>query len=397
MPAVPDTAVSGRARAADAEFALVRRFVEARFGEGEDPPGTCDFTFGNPHEMPLDGLVAALRQSIEPQRPDWFAYKTSEETPRTVIAAALSAELGLDFAPEDIALTQGAFGAIALAFRLVMDKGAEVTIPVPGWFCYAATARAADLVPVKVPLAEGTFDLDLAAIDAAINPRTRMVVVNTPHNPTGRIYPRAMLQELADLLEAASARIGARIWLLSDEPYRRIRFDGAGFTSPAALYPWTLIDYSYGKVLLAPGQRLGYLALSPLMPEAERQALRAALFPTQMAMGWTFPDAVMQYSVPALETVALDMDRLTAKRDRMYGALTQWGYRMVRPEGTFYLWGAAPGGDATAFAAALAQHHVHIMPGTLFDRPGDFRICLTATEDMIETALPAFEAMAQLR
>ncbi len=125
-------------------------------------------------------------------------------------------------------------------------------------------------MPVKVPLVEGTFDLDLAAIDAAIGPRTRMVVANTPHNPTGRIYPRAMLQDLADLLEAASARIGARIWLLSDEPYRRIRFDGAGFTSPAAVYPRTLIDYSYGKVLLAPGQRLGYLALSPLMPEAER-------------------------------------------------------------------------------------------------------------------------------
>ncbi len=132
MPAVPGTAVSGRARAADAEFALVRRFVEARFGEGEDPPGTCDFTFGNPHEMPLDGRVAALRNSIEPQWPDWFAYKTSEDTPRSVIALALSAELGLPFAPEDIALTQGAFGAIALAFRLVMDAGAEVTIPVPG-------------------------------------------------------------------------------------------------------------------------------------------------------------------------------------------------------------------------------------------------------------------------
>lgn len=111
-------------------------------------------------------------------------------------------------------------------------------------------------------------------------------------------------------------------------------------------------------------------------------------------MGWTFPDAVMQHSVPALETVSLDMERLTAKRDRMYGALTQRGYRMVRPEGTFYLWGAAPGGDAAAFAAALAQRHVHVMPGTLFDRPGDFRLCLTATEEMIETALPAFETLA---
>ena len=140
-----------------------------------------------------------------------------------------------------------------------------------------------------------------------------MVVVNSPHNPTGRIYPRGALQALADLLEAASRRIGARIWLLSDEPYRRIRFDGNGFTSPAAVYPWTLIDYSYGKVLLAPGQRLGYLALSPLMPARERAgAARRASSRRRCALGWTFPDAVMQYSVPALETVSIDMAALPA-------------------------------------------------------------------------------------
>ena len=221
-----------------------------------------------------------------------------------------------------------------------------------------------------------------------------MVVVNSPHNPTGRIYPRADLEALAALLEAASARIGARIWLLSDEPYRRIRFDGNGFVSPAAVYPWTLIDYSYGKVLLAPGQRLGYLALSPLMPAAERQALRAACFPCQMALGWTYPDAVMQYAVPALEEVSIDIAALGRRRDRMLGALEQWGYRLTRPEGTFYLWGAAPGGDAVRFADALAERGVLVMPGTLFERPGDFRISLTANAEMIERALPAFQAVA---
>ena len=303
--------VSARGLAAAEEFATVGRFfegVQARTAGGGD---FCDFTFGNPHEMPLPGLVAALRKSVEPEREDWFAYKASEAEPRAVIADALSRELGLGFEPEDVTLTQGAFGAIALAFRLVMDKGAEVVIPVPGWFCYAPMLRAADLVPVRAALDPERFDLDLAAIEAAISPRTRMVVVNSPHNPTGRIYPRADLEALAALLEAASARIGARIWLLSDEPYRRIRFDGNGFVSPAAVYPWTLIDYSYGKVLLAPGQRLGYLALSPLMPAAERQALRAACFPCQMALGWTYPDAVMQHAVPALEEVSIDIAALS--------------------------------------------------------------------------------------
>ena len=388
------TYVSARALGAAEEFAKVGRFFEevrARTAGGGD---FCDFTFGNPHEMPLPGLVAALRKSVEPEREDWFAYKASEAEPRAVIAEALGRELGLGFEPEDVTLTQGAFGAIALAFRLVMDKGAEVVIPVPGWFCYAPMLRAADLVPVRAALDPERFDLDLAAIEAAISPRTRMVVVNSPHNPTGRIYPRADLEALAALLEAASVRIGARIWLLSDEPYRRIRFDGNGFVSPAAVYPWTLIDYSYGKVLLAPGQRLGYLALSPLMPAAERQALRAACFPCQMALGWTYPDAVMQYAVPALEEVSIDIAALGQRRDRMLGALEQWGYRLTRPEGTFYLWGAAPGGDAVRFADALAERGVLVMPGTLFERPGDFRISLTANAEMIERALPAFQAVA---
>jgi aspartate aminotransferase len=385
---------SGRARAAASEFATVLDFFQAMRTWAEERPEACDFTFGNPHDMPLPGLVAALRQSIEPQREDWFAYKANEAEPREVVAAALGRELGLAFDPEDIAMTAGAFGAIALAFHLVMDAGAEVIIPVPGWFCYAPMLRMADLVPVKAPLTPERFDLDLAAIDAAVTARTRMVVVNSPHNPTGRIYSRPELTALADLLETASRRIGARIWLLSDEPYRRIRFDGAGFTSPAEIYPWTLIDYSYGKVLLAPGQRLGYLALSPLMPEADRRALRAALFPCQMGIGWTFADALMQHSVPALESVSIDMAALAVRRERMLGALEQWGYRMTRPEGTFYLWGAAPGGDAVRFADALAARDVFVMPGTLFERPGDFRISLTASADMIERALPAFEAMA---
>jgi aspartate aminotransferase len=386
--------VSARGLAAAEESAVVRAFFEGVMARTAGGGDFCDFTFGNPHEMPLPGLVAALRKSIEPEREDWFAYKTSEPEPRAVIADALSRELGLAFEPEDVTLTQGAFGAISLAFRLVMDKGAEVIIPVPGWFCYAPMLRAADLVPVGAALDPEDFDLDLAAIEAAITPRTRMVVVNSPHNPTGRIYTRAALEALAELLEAASARIGARIWLLSDEPYRRVRFDGNGFVSPAAVYPFTFIDYSYGKVLLAPGLRLGYLALSPLMPAAEREALRDAFMPCQMALGWTFPDAVMQYAVPALETVSIDIAALAGRRDRMLGALEQWGYRLTRPEGTFYLWGRAPGGDAARFAEALAARGVLVMPGTLFDRPGDFRISLTATAEMIERALPAFRAMA---
>lgn len=351
-------------------------------------PDALDFTFGNPHEPALTGLTGAMRAQIEPRSVDWFAYKTSERAAQEAVAAGLRGELGIDFEPDDIAMTQGAFGAISLALAMLTDAGDEVVIPVPGWFCYAPMLHAANLLPVGAPLAPVDFGLDVDEIARAITPRTRVVIVNSPANPTGRVYPKETWDALAEVLDEASRRHGRRIWLLSDEPYRRIRFDGIGFASPAGSYPWTLIDYSYGKVLLAPGQRLGYLAISPLLEPAERTALRQACMPLQLAIGWGFPDALMQYSAPALESVSIDLAELTRKRDRMFGALTDAGYTLTRPEGTFYLWGRAPGRDGAAFCAALAERGVYLMPGTLFDQPAHFRISLTATMDMIERALP---------
>lgn len=386
-------AMSDRATRAKAAVDVVTAFF-ARIQATADDPDALDFTFGNPHELALPGLTAAMQAQVEPRSVDWFAYKTSERLAQETVAAGLRTELALDFEPDDIAMTQGAFGALSLAFALLADAGDEVIIPLPGWFCYEPMLHAANLLPVRVALDPETFDLDVDAISRAISPRTRLVVVNSPANPTGRVYSQDTWQALADVLEQASRTHGRRIWLVSDEPYRRIRFDGIDFASPAASYAWTVIDYSYGKVLLAPGQRLGYLALSPLIPPAEREELRAALMPLGLAIGWGFPDAVMQYSVPALESVSLDMAELARKRDRLLGALVDAGVRVTRPEGTFYLWGEAPGGDAAAFCDALAARGVHVMPGTLFDQPRHFRMSLTATMETIDRALPDLAQVA---
>ena len=355
----------------------------------------ADLGFGNPFEPPLSGLVGALRTHIEPKSTDWFAYKLSEAEATEAIAEALSHELDMAFTPADIAMTRGAYGAIALAFNLLLDPGDECILPVPGWFLYETTLSTVGAKAVKVPTQDKTYDLDVGAIEAAITPRTRLVVVNTPHNPTGVIYSRERLQELAEMLRRKSEEVGRPIFILSDEPYRRIRFDGVGFTSPAQVYPWTLIDYSYGKVLLAPGLRLGYLAICPGMPRDARDTLSASAMTTQLATGHAFPDSVLQYAARDLEVVSIDIPAYQRKRDRMYDALTQWGYEMTKPAGTFYLWGKAPGGDSVAFAAALACRGVFIAPGTLFERPGDFRISLTGSAEMIEAALPAFQAVAE--
>ena len=384
-------ATSSRIRAADAAFSIVKHFYSSsRYAQRRFEPGVCDFTFGNPHEFPLPGLVTAIREHARPHDKNWFAYKASEEAPQAFLAEHVGRELGLAFSPADIALTTGAFAAIMVAFHHVLDAGDEAVFSEPSWFCYEPLLLAAAAVPRKVALKAPAFDLDLGAIDAAIGPKTRLVIVNTPHNPTGRIYTRETLEQVADLLERASARIGHRVYLLSDEPYRRLRFDGRGFVSPATVYPWTFIAYSYGKVLLAPGQRIGYLAISPLMPEAERRSFSDSMLAAQMALGWCFPNAVMQYAVPDLETLSIDQAALARRRDRLMSTLAQNGYEVLPPEGTFYLWARWPDGDPAQLWNRLADRDVFVLPGSIMNAPGYFRISLTASDEMVERALPAF-------
>jgi aspartate aminotransferase len=391
---MPMSAVSRRTHLADAAFAAVRDFyVSSRYAEHRNDPDACDFTFGNPHEMPLGGLVSAIRERAVPRDKNWFAYKTSEQEPQVFLAKRVGQELGLTFEPADIALTAGAFAAIMVAFRLVLDAGDEAVFSEPAWFCYEPMLFAADATPRKVALRPPAFDLDLDAIETAIGPKTRLVIINTPHNPTGRIYDPEALKALAGLLDRASVRIGRRIFLLSDEPYRRLRFDGRGFTSPAAIYPWTLISYSYGKVLLAPGQRLGYLALSPLMPLSDRQPLRDVMFSAQMALGWCFPNAVMQYAVPDLEELSIDQNALARRRDRLTETLSRAGFDVLPPEGTFYLWSKWPKGDPERHWNELADRNVFVMPGSVMGCPQYLRISLTASDQMLERALPVFAAI----
>lgn len=258
--------LSARIRAADAAFDAVKAFhFSSRYAERRGESNISDFTFGNPHEPPLEGFASAIRARALPCDKNRFSYKASKDEAQFFLAENHGRELAPDFEPADIALTDGAFAAIGVALRLILDAGDEAIFSEPARFCYEPMLLAADAVPRKIVLKPPRFDLDLAAIDAAIGPRTRLVIVNTPHNPTGRIYPVETLRNLAALLDRASGRIGRRIILLADEPYRR-RFDGRGLVDAAAIYPWTLISYSYGKVLLAPRQCLGYLAVSPLMP-----------------------------------------------------------------------------------------------------------------------------------
>ncbi len=364
----------------------------SRYFERSSEPDLLDFAFGNPHDMAPANYVRALQRATEPQDSMWFAYKTSEPYAREVVAASLSARLDMPFEPDDIAMTLGGYGAICAALTALLSPGDEVIINRPPWFLYGATVASASGTLVTVSTEPETFNLDLNAIAAAITPRTRVVIVNTPNNPTGRIYPPETLHGLAELLTAASDRYGRTIYLLSDEAYNRIVFEGNVFHSPIEFYSHTLLAYSYGKTLMAPGQRIGYLALSPLMPLAEREQLRQDVDIAQVLIAWNFPNAILQRALPELEQMSFDVGRLQRKRDRMVGALREIGYSVHVPEGTFYLFPKTPIADDWAFIELLQKRNVFCHPGSISDVPGYFRICLTATEETIEAALPHFAA-----
>jgi aspartate aminotransferase len=386
------SAVSDRAArlASIPSFQRVDAYITEASLRRKGQSDVCDFTLGNPHQMPAERYVNTLRDALTPQNDQWFAYQTNGEAARAAASESLQELLDVRFRREDIYLTTGGFAAIALALKTVADPGDEVIYSLPPWFLYEPLIIEAGLVPVKVKINTTTFDLDLEAIDAAITERTRVVIVNSPNNPTGRIYPPELLHRLAALLEAASARTGRRIYLISDEAYNRIVYDGLRFHSPVEFYPHTLLAYSYGKTHLSPGQRVGYLALPPSMPH--RDEMRPAISALQVAMGWVYPNALLQHALPELEKFSIDVGQLQRRRDRLVDALAGMGYRVQRPEGTFYLYVTSPILDDEAFTGSLAGRDVFVLPGVLFETPGFFRISLTANEDMIERSLPAFEA-----
>lgn len=370
-------------------FDQVARRREAAGGE------FSDFVAGDPQEMALPGYVDALRRWSRPRRPDWFAYKMSEPESQAIVAKSLRERFGHDVEPEDVAMTNGAIAGLAVTLRLLCDPGDEVIVITPPHFLYPLLIRAAGGSPVRVGLRED-LELDVDAIEDAITERTRAIIVNSPHNPTGKIFSPEGLQRLSDALETESSDRARPIYLISDEAYNRILFDGREFASPIRFYERSFLVYTYAKTLLSPGQRLGYVALGPGL--AGDEGLRDALVVAQVETGWAFPNAVLQHALADLENLTIDIEHLQRKRDLMVGGLRKLGYDLHVPEATFYLLPRSPLADDVAFTDTLAEHRIFVMPGALLEAPGSFRISLTATEEMIERSWPGFEAaLAGLR
>jgi aspartate aminotransferase len=353
-----------------------------------------DFVTGNPFELPMPEMVSALVDAITPRDSQAYAYRMNEKASREVVAASLTQRLGLRFDGDDVLMTAGGFAAMQVAIKTVTDPGDEILVNTPWFHVYPTVIAACDLKAVKVPLGEG-FALDVEAMRKAITPKTRAVLLCSPHNPSGRLVRHEELVALAEVLTEASRQQGRPVWLISDEAFSRLVYDGVRYESPTGAYPHSLLLYTYGKTLLSPGERMGYVAMNHTMPEADRVALRQPLLHMAIGSGFCFPNATLQRALPVLEKLSIDVQVLQDNRDHFLRELTRIGYKCIKSEGTFFMLAHCPIPDDVKFAEMLAEHDIFVLPGSMNEAPGFFRISLAALRETVRDSMEGFARVFQ--
>ena len=360
-------------------------------------PGACDFMFGNPHEPASQAYVDALVRGAQPTGKDHYAYTQDLPEATAAIAAGLRDRLGMAFGADDIHMTNGNFAGLAIALRLIIDVGDEVIFVSPPWFFYETLIVASGGTPVRVYADRArSFDLDLAAIEAAITPRTRAIIVNSPHNPSGRIYGPTLLTDLrACWMRRRRATIGGS----SCCPTRPTTASCSRGTRSRARWPTTRTRSCCTRTRRRSWRRAHASGTSRRRPGCPRPRSFATRCRSRRSRyGWAYPVSLLQHAVPDLDAMSVDIPTLQRRRDLLVSTLREQGYEAVEPEGTFYIIVRSPLEDDERFCEMLAAHDVFVLPGAMFEMPGWFRISVTANDDMVERALPGFaKAMQEAR
>ncbi len=391
-------AVSDKIRTMMGQSSWIRKMFEtgARLRAEHGADRICDFSLGNPNLPPPPQFHEALLRVVNEPFEGKHAYMPNAGYPlvRKKVAAAVSGEQAVALDERHLIMTCGAGGALNVALKTVVNPGDTVLVCAPYFMEYGSYVdnHGGTLEHVA---ATPDFDLDVEALDSRITARTAAVIMNSPNNPSGRIYPEATLRSLGRMLDAASRRAGRAIYLLSDEPYRRIAYDGLRVPSAMAAYRNSIVATSYSKDLSIPGERIGWLAVNP-QAEAAAELIDGFILCNRI-LGYVNAPALMQLVVAELGGASVDAGVYQRKRDRLCDALQGIGYEMQRPQGTFYLFPRAPGGDDLAAVQALQDELVLTVPGRGFGTPGWFRIAFCVDDAVIERSIAGFaRAFARL-
>lgn len=355
----------------------------------------ADLSLGNPVMEPPDAVLARLRALVLDPTPGTHRYMPNAGLPstRSAVAAWLAQRTGVPYAAEQVVMSVGAGGALNVVLKALLDPGDEVVLLAPYFAEYRSYVSNHGGVPVVVQT-DARFRPDPAAVSAALSPRTRALLLNSPNNPTGAIYSASDVQVLAEALERASKAQGRPVWLIADEPYRAIVYDGLEVPWPVRHYRDTIHVTSFSKDLALPGERIGYLAVNPASPEAEA-LVGAATFATRI-LGFVNAPALQQRLVEGLLDVHVDLAPYARRRRTLLDALERAGYDVVAPGGAFYLFPRVPrpDGDDVAFVRACVEERLLVVPGRGFGRPGHFRMSYAVTDRDVDLAAGALERLA---
>lgn len=349
-----------------------------------------DFSLGNPNVPPPDVVREKLIELAKSKDPDLHAYMPNAGllSTRTAVSAYLCREYCVSMAQDQIVATCGAAGALNITLKALLDPGDEVICPAPYFVEYGFYVDNHGGVLKPVPTLPD-FSLDLDRIEQEIGPRTKIILINSPNNPTGQIYSDESLDRLGKILTEKSRRFGHTIYLVSDEPYRKIVYDGFRVPCIFQHYPNSLIGSSYSKDLSLPGERIGFVAVGPAIDDPAQVV--SALTLANRILGFVNAPAMMQRLIEELQGACVDIEIYRRKRDRLVSALLACGYEMTVPKGAFYLFPKSPLPDDVRFVKLLLEENVLVVPGSGFGGPGHFRIAYCVDDRIIEGALPGFE------
>lgn len=355
-----------------------------------------DYSLGNPSVPAPQAFTDALMDLIQNMDPvALHGYSPSLGIPsvRQAVADSLNQRFGMNFKMEDIFMAVGAAGAIAHAVRAVTVPGDEVITFAPFFPEYYHYVNGTGAVLKVVPADITSFQINFEAFEELLNPKTMAVLINTPNNPSGIVYSTATIEKLAAILTAKSKEYGHPIYVISDEPYREIVFQGVDAPFVAKHYDNTIICYSFSKSLSLPGERIGYVAVNPACTDAALIVDMCGQI--SRGIGHNCPPSLIQLAVARVLDMTADLSVYETNKNILYKELTRIGFDIVEPGGTFYLFPKALEENAGAFCERAKAHDLLLVPSDTFGCPGHFRICYCIPTEKVLRSIPVFEELAK--
>ncbi|MCL1798896.1 MAG: pyridoxal phosphate-dependent aminotransferase [Eggerthellaceae bacterium] len=358
---------------------------------GEDR--VFDFSLGNPNIPAPAAVNQAIADLLEMPSGAVHGYTPGQGAPgvRRAVAGSLNRRFGMEAAAENIYMTVGAAASLTISLAALAEPGDEFIVVTPAFPEYRVWVEQAGGTCIEVAARAGDFQLDNAAIGAALTDKTRGIIINSPNNPTGAVYPKEALAGLARALAAHQEKCGRTVTIISDEPYREIVYGKTEVPFIPALYDNTIVCYSYSKSLSLPGERIGYIYVCERMPDA--QEVYTAVCGAGRALGFVCAPSLFQHVIERCVDEVPDIAAYAENRAALTAGLSRLGYEFVEPEGAFYLWVRALEPDAEAFAERAKSHELLLVPSTSFGCEGWVRIGYCVGRQTIEGAMPAFEAL----